>query len=110
MIPLLRVHPNRPPAAGRWSRKVAIDRGICGVGLGEFGRMRRVGRKDPQGLVALAWRKPAGRGRGFAAGTAIALVLSALASGCVGPNFVPPPAPDADGYLPGKLASPGGGG
>ena len=30
-------------------------------------------------------------------------------SGCVGPNFVPPPAPDAAGYLPGKLASPSGG-
>ena len=30
-------------------------------------------------------------------------------SGCVGPNFVPPPAPDAEGYLPGKLASPSGG-
>jgi NodT family efflux transporter outer membrane factor (OMF) lipoprotein len=37
------------------------------------------------------------------------VLASALAwsiSGCVGPNFVPPPAPDADGYLPGKLASP----
>jgi len=41
---------------------------------------------------------------------ALALVASALVSGCVGPNFVPPPAPDVDGYLPGKLASPGGAG
>jgi NodT family efflux transporter outer membrane factor (OMF) lipoprotein len=33
-------------------------------------------------------------------------------AGCVGPNFVPPPAPNAEGYVPGKLASPerGGGG
>ena len=27
-------------------------------------------------------------------------------AGCVGPNFVPPPAPNAEGYVPGKLASP----
>ncbi len=40
------------------------------------------------------------------------VLASALAwsvSGCVGPNFVPPPAPDATGYLPGKLASPSAG-
>jgi NodT family efflux transporter outer membrane factor (OMF) lipoprotein len=37
-----------------------------------------------------------------AAGALLLLTLS----GCVGPNFVPPPAPAADGYLPGKLASP----
>jgi NodT family efflux transporter outer membrane factor (OMF) lipoprotein len=36
----------------------------------------------------------------------LASALAWLVSGCVGPNFVPPPAPDADGYLPGKLASP----
>src|SRR3974390_2048621 len=44
--------------------------------------------------------------------TACATMLSVLAlimPGCVGPNFVPPPAPDAEGYLPGKLASPSGG-
>jgi NodT family efflux transporter outer membrane factor (OMF) lipoprotein len=41
---------------------------------------------------------------------ALALVASALVSGCVGPNFVPSPAPDVDGYLPGKLASPRGAG
>jgi NodT family efflux transporter outer membrane factor (OMF) lipoprotein len=33
---------------------------------------------------------------------AVALVMS----GCVGPNFVRPPAPEAQGYLPGKLTSP----
>jgi outer membrane protein TolC len=33
--------------------------------------------------------------------------LSAVISGCaVGPNFHPAPAPDANGYVPGKLASP----
>ena len=37
------------------------------------------------------------------------MMLSGVISGCVGPNFVPPPAPDVDTYLPGKLASPGGG-
>ena len=37
---------------------------------------------------------------------AIAVTVAALVSGCVGPNFVPPPAPDVDTYLPGKLASP----
>jgi NodT family efflux transporter outer membrane factor (OMF) lipoprotein len=33
-------------------------------------------------------------------------LLALTVSGCVGPNFVPPPAPDTEGYLPGKLASP----
>ncbi|MBV9456159.1 MAG: efflux transporter outer membrane subunit [Bradyrhizobium sp.] len=37
---------------------------------------------------------------------AAAALLLLILSGCVGPNFVPPPAPDVDGYLPGKLASP----
>jgi NodT family efflux transporter outer membrane factor (OMF) lipoprotein len=41
--------------------------------------------------------------RGLLAGT-----LAMAVSGCaVGPNFSPAPAPDVDGYLPGKLASPG---
>jgi NodT family efflux transporter outer membrane factor (OMF) lipoprotein len=36
-----------------------------------------------------------------------ATVLSAAISGCaVGPNFTPAPAPDLNGYVPGKLASP----
>jgi NodT family efflux transporter outer membrane factor (OMF) lipoprotein len=37
---------------------------------------------------------------------AVAVLLSLAMSGCVGPNFVPPPAPDVDGYVPGRLASP----
>jgi NodT family efflux transporter outer membrane factor (OMF) lipoprotein len=38
---------------------------------------------------------------------AAASILSAAVSGCaVGPTFQPAPAPDANGYLPGKLASP----
>jgi NodT family efflux transporter outer membrane factor (OMF) lipoprotein len=36
-------------------------------------------------------------------------VVVLTVSGCVGPNFVPPPAPDAEGYLPGKLAPASGG-
>jgi NodT family efflux transporter outer membrane factor (OMF) lipoprotein len=40
-------------------------------------------------------------------GVSAALVLSAAISGCaVGPDFKPAPAPDATGYVPGKLASP----
>jgi NodT family efflux transporter outer membrane factor (OMF) lipoprotein len=38
----------------------------------------------------------------------VAGALAVAVSGCaVGPNFSPAPAPDVDGYLPGKLASPG---
>jgi NodT family efflux transporter outer membrane factor (OMF) lipoprotein len=41
------------------------------------------------------------------AGAALVLALSAAVSGCaVGPNFNPAPAPDVNGYVPGKLASP----
>jgi len=40
-------------------------------------------------------------------GGAVACALALATSGCVGPNFVPPAAPAVDGYLPGKLASPG---
>src|ERR1700758_803654 len=37
----------------------------------------------------------------------LAAVLASAISGCaVGPNFHPVPAPDAEGYLPGKLAAP----
>jgi NodT family efflux transporter outer membrane factor (OMF) lipoprotein len=42
------------------------------------------------------------RKRRVAAGATLFLILS----GCVGPNFVPPPAPAGDNFLPGKLASP----
>src|SRR5579864_9539950 len=41
-----------------------------------------------------------------AARNVLLATLALTVSGCVGPNFVPPPAPDAKGYLPGKLASP----
>ena len=38
----------------------------------------------------------------------LAATLALAVSGCaVGPNFSPPRAPDAGGYLPGRLASPG---
>jgi NodT family efflux transporter outer membrane factor (OMF) lipoprotein len=37
---------------------------------------------------------------------AVGATLFFILSGCVGPNFVPPAAPDVDNYLPGKLASP----
>src|SRR5579871_13767 len=37
---------------------------------------------------------------------ALAGAVAWTVSACVGPNFVPPPAPDVSGYLPGKLASP----
>jgi NodT family efflux transporter outer membrane factor (OMF) lipoprotein len=46
------------------------------------------------------------RGRAGASIGVVAAWTLAL-SGCVGPNFVPPAAPAVDGYLPGKLASPG---
>jgi NodT family efflux transporter outer membrane factor (OMF) lipoprotein len=36
----------------------------------------------------------------------LAGALAWSVSGCVGPNFVPPPAPDVETFLPGKLASP----
>jgi len=37
---------------------------------------------------------------------AVAVLLALAISGCVGPDFVPPAAPDVDGYVPGRLASP----
>lgn len=58
-----------------------------------------VGPHVPRLPLAAAPRRPSGRN-----GLIVACVL--MLSGCVGPNFVPPPAPDAPGYLPGKLASP----
>jgi NodT family efflux transporter outer membrane factor (OMF) lipoprotein len=58
------------------------------------------GRIDPRSRLA----KP--RRRAVAAATIVA-VLSASISGCaVGPNFNPAAAPDVNGYVPGKLASP----
>jgi NodT family efflux transporter outer membrane factor (OMF) lipoprotein len=38
--------------------------------------------------------------------SAIAGAIVSCVGGCVGPNFQPPPAPNASGYLPGKLVSP----
>jgi len=51
-------------------------------------------------------RGTAHRPRRVACGLLAGSVALAL-SRCVGPNFVPPAAPAVDGYLPGKLASPG---
>jgi len=55
-------------------------------------------------------RGTAHRSRRAASGVpagAVACVLALATSGCVGPNFIPPAAPTVNGYLPGKLASPG---
>jgi NodT family efflux transporter outer membrane factor (OMF) lipoprotein len=52
-----------------------------------------------------------GRKRRVVAFATIAAILSVSISGCaVGPNFTPAPAPDVDGYVRGKLASPNPGG
>src|SRR6202790_4309470 len=62
--------------------------------------MSLLGRIDPRSRLA----KP--RRRAVAAATIVA-VVSASISGCaVGPNFNPAAAPDVNGYVPGKLASP----
>lgn len=61
---------------------------IC-CGAGEFNGMKCARRNDPHGGIAVACRKTAVGRRGPAAG-AIAVVLSAALSACVGPNFVPP--------------------
>src|SRR3974390_79760 len=68
--------------------------------------MKRAGREDRQMPLAALFRAASGRKPLAAACTTIASLLALVVSGCVGPNFVPPPAPDAEGYLPGKLASP----
>jgi NodT family efflux transporter outer membrane factor (OMF) lipoprotein len=46
------------------------------------------------------------RCRPAACGVLAGIVALAASSCAVGPNFVPPPAPDVDGYVRGKLASP----
>jgi NodT family efflux transporter outer membrane factor (OMF) lipoprotein len=46
------------------------------------------------------------RAQGRAVRVVLAGTMACAVAACVGPNFVPPPAPDVDGYLPGKLASP----
>ena len=65
----------------------------------------RVTRCDPssssvRGAVATRRRHRTKAKAGIAVSLALAL------TGCVGPNFVPPAAPDVQGYLPGKLQSP----
>jgi NodT family efflux transporter outer membrane factor (OMF) lipoprotein len=61
-------------------------------------------------MVSKKWISPmlrGGRRSGRAARSALVAALGCAISGCaVGPNFSPAPAPPAEGYLPGKLASP----
>jgi NodT family efflux transporter outer membrane factor (OMF) lipoprotein len=71
--------------------------------------MKRVARSvSPVPFAAPRLGSPRGKTRAAAWATFIS-VLALMVSGCVGPNFVPPPAPDAEGYVPGKLASASGG-
>jgi NodT family efflux transporter outer membrane factor (OMF) lipoprotein len=68
--------------------------------------MLSLGRADPRWLVAKLGPNPSGRRLHAVAGATL-MVLSAAVSGCaVGPDFKPAPAPDVNGYVPGKLASP----
>jgi NodT family efflux transporter outer membrane factor (OMF) lipoprotein len=68
--------------------------------------MLRSQRGAPE-TAAAPRRASFGRGRRVLICAAWASMLSAALSGCaVGPNFQPAAAPPADGYLPGKLASP----
>ena len=71
--------------------------------------MARIGRSGLRVPFAGPRRRPSGRRSCGPARAIFAPLLVLTVSGCVGPNFVPPPAPDAEGYLPGKLASPSGG-
>jgi NodT family efflux transporter outer membrane factor (OMF) lipoprotein len=64
--------------------------------------MRCVRRNHLQWPRAASWWARVASKPRVAAGAMLLLILS----GCVGPNFVPPPAPAVDNYLPGKLASP----
>src|ERR1700694_5320028 len=65
------------------------------------------GRIGPQAPLAARCRDASGRNRRAVAGVTILTILSLAVSGCaVGPNFSPAAAPDVDGYVPGKLASP----
>src|SRR5580704_8093805 len=62
---------------------------------------------DPSQRLAAPDGSPSGRKRRAVAGTAMAAILSLAVTGCaVGPNFNPAAAPEVDGYVPGKLASP----
>src|SRR5258708_39759441 len=65
------------------------------------------GRIGPQAPLMAPRRDASGRNRRAVAGVTILTILSLAVSGCaVGPNFSPAAAPEVDGYLPGKLASP----
>jgi len=76
--------------------------------------MQRVGRTvsritpvaPPRGPSRL---KARGAARNALAPVVVLALTLGLLAGCVGPNFVPPPAPDAKGYLPGHLAAASGG-
>jgi NodT family efflux transporter outer membrane factor (OMF) lipoprotein len=62
---------------------------------------------DPRRAVAAPCQHPFDRKRRFVAGATVLAVLSMAISGCaVGPNFTPAAAPDVDGFVRGKLASP----
>src|ERR1700737_5158200 len=75
-------------------------------GLGDL-IMLCPGRIGPQGSLAARCRGASGGTRRAVAGVPILTILSLAVSGCaVGPNFHPAAAPEVDGYLPGKLASP----
>jgi hypothetical protein len=71
--------------------------------------MKRVGRSGSRAPRATLRRGVSSGNQLVAVCAALVSVLALMVSGCVGPNFVPPPAPDAEGYLPGKLASASGG-
>src|SRR6516225_6568047 len=71
--------------------------------------MARIGRSGLRVPFAGPRRRPSGRRSCGPARAIFASLLVLMISGCVGPNFVPPPAPDAEGYLPGRLASASGG-
>jgi NodT family efflux transporter outer membrane factor (OMF) lipoprotein len=70
--------------------------------------MLRQGRIVPRWLLSTAVAIDSGRTRRGAACLTLATLLSIGISGCaVGPDFQPPAVPNATGYVPGKLASPG---
>jgi NodT family efflux transporter outer membrane factor (OMF) lipoprotein len=69
--------------------------------------MLYLGRIDPRLSAEAPHRHPSGRTRRVVAGVAVVTILSVVISGCaVGPNFNPAAVPDANGYVPGRLASP----
>ncbi len=75
---------------------------------GGLDHMLVLGQIDPRRSRVSPGRAASGCRHRAVVGATAALVLSAAISGCaVGPNFTPAPTPDANGYVPGKLASPG---